>query len=394
MSSLLAGDRIGSLLRELIAIPSENPPGDTTAIANFIASWYADVPGSQVRTLAPPKKPSAPSIIATIGDGSAPMVMLHAHIDTVPVGPSEMLSWESDPFIGEVRDEKIYGKGAVDDKGILAAMMCATRDLAPLLQGRGTMVLVAAAEEEVGGQLGTRWLADQGHLPNCDFVVVGEQTGNAPATAHKGVMRATVTVRGRSTHATNPDRGVSAIYAMAKVLSALEVYHRELALRVHPLVGNPTCNVGTIVGGSTTNSVPDTCTITIDRRMVPREDFAAVQAEVRAVVAAVDVADASAEVGDFLISSWFDASIETGLAPTFVRAIEEITQAPSFKVGYLPGSDAKHLMGIARNGMLVFGPGSYETAHAANEYVSVKDLQVATEILKRFLSLAMLEERA
>ena len=118
MSSLLAGDRIGSLLRELIAIPSENPPGDTTAIANFIASWYADVPGSQVRTLAPPKKPSAPSIIATIGDGSAPMVMLHAHIDTVPVGPSEMLSWESDPFIGEVRDEKIYGKGAVDDKGI------------------------------------------------------------------------------------------------------------------------------------------------------------------------------------------------------------------------------------------------------------------------------------
>ena len=80
----------------------------------------------------------------------------------------------------------------------------------------GTLILVAAAEEEVGGQLGTKWMADNGHLPACDFIVVGEQTSNKVAIAHKGVMRATITTTGKSVHATNPDRGINAITAMAK----------------------------------------------------------------------------------------------------------------------------------------------------------------------------------
>ena len=92
----------------------------------------------------------------------------------------------------------------------------------------GTLVLVAAAEEEVGGQLGTKWLADAGHLPACDFIVVGEQTSNKVAIAHKGVMRATVRTSGVSVHATNPDRGVNAIVAMSKVVNALADYHQDV----------------------------------------------------------------------------------------------------------------------------------------------------------------------
>lgn len=384
-----AASEVVTLLSDLIAIPSENPPGDTTAIAAYIEQWFLGVEGAEVRAVAPPQKPEAPSVIATIGSGEHPVVMLHAHIDTVPVGESEAVAWSSDPFRAVVRDGKLFGKGAVDDKGILAAMMCATRDAARMTGRRGTVVLVAAAEEEVGGQLGTRWLAENGHLPESDYVIVGEQTDNAAATAHKGVMRATVTVRGRSSHATNPDRGVSAINGMARVLLALEAYHRELSERPHPLVGAPTCNVGTIVGGSTTNSVPDHCMITIDRRMVPREDFEAVRDELRAVVAAVDVAPATAEVGDFLTSSWFESDLETGLGPTFSKAIEASSGGPVRAVGYLPGSDAKHLFGVAQHGMVVFGPGSYEMAHAADEYVGIADLEASRWILTRFLELSL-----
>src|SRR5690606_13896029 len=139
-------------------------------------------------------------------------------------------------------------------------------------QLKGTLVLVAAAEEEVGGKLGTRWLAENGHLPQSDYSIVGEQTFNRVATAHKGVVRATVKAVGRSVHATNPDRGVNAITAMARAVLALEQYHRDLAQRTHPMVGVPTCNVGVIQGGSTANAVPDFCAAYLDRRMIPGED--------------------------------------------------------------------------------------------------------------------------
>ncbi len=110
------------LLKTLIEIPSPNPPGDARAIAQFVADWLGLV-GANVQVLAPLEKPEAQSIVARIGSG-APVLMLHAHIDTVPVADLERDRWSSDPFRAIERDGKIYGKGSVDDKAPLAAMMC------------------------------------------------------------------------------------------------------------------------------------------------------------------------------------------------------------------------------------------------------------------------------
>jgi succinyl-diaminopimelate desuccinylase len=203
------------------------------------------------------------------------------------------------------------------------------------------------------------------------------------------VMRATIQTTGRSVHATNPDRGVNAITAMAKIVLALEQYHHELAARAHPLVGAPTCNVGVIEGGSTANAVPDRCTIRIDRRMVPREDPAAVQDELRAVVAAASTPEAPASVGDFLYSHWFESGIASPLAQTFLACAGAVLPGGAAAVGYAPGSDAKHLMTLRRGEMIIFGPGSYEVAHAADEYVTVDDLAATTEILRRFVTAAL-----
>ncbi len=259
------------LLQELVRIPSPNPPGDTRAIAAFVAERMREV-GCEVRVVAPDAKPEAASTIATLGQGD-PVIMLHAHIDTVPIAENEAQKWTVDPYAATIRDGKLYGKGSVDDKAPLAAMMQAVRHAAAHHDRlQGTLVLVAAAEEETGGRLGTRWLADAGHLPMCDFIIVGEQTYNRVATAHKGVMRATVRTTGRAAHATNPARGINAITAMARAVLALDAYHNELAARVHPMVGVPTCNVGVIQGGSTANAVPDSCVVLLDRRMIPGED--------------------------------------------------------------------------------------------------------------------------
>jgi acetylornithine deacetylase/succinyl-diaminopimelate desuccinylase family protein len=369
-------------LAELINIPSPNPPGDCRAIAAYVRDYLAPT-GADIKVIHPEQKPDADSVIATLGDGSAPVIMLHAHIDTVPVASDEAAKWTSDPFSASVRDGKMYGKGSIDDKAPLAAMMRVFVDSAerPI---NGTLVLVAAAEEEVGGQLGTRWLADNGHLPACDFIVVGEQTDNHLALAHKGVMRATVTTTGRSVHATNPARGINAITAMAKVVLALADYHDTLQTRQHPLVGTPTCNVGVIQGGSTANAVPDFCELKLDRRMIPREDPATVQQEMRDVIASLDVQPAEVTIDDFLFSSWFDASLSSDLAKHLQAALHDAGVDPE-PIGYLPGSDAKHLMTLARGDMVIFGPGSYEVAHAFDEYTDLADLQGCETILRRWL---------
>lgn len=379
-----------ALLADLVRIPSPTPLGDTRRIAAFIGEALSDT-GAQIQRLAPPEKPEAQSVVATLGQGD-PVVMLHAHLDTVPVADEERQRWAQDPFEPTVRDGRLYGKGSVDDKAPLAAMMRAFKTLGA--QGvKGTLILVGAAEEEVGGQLGTKWLAEAGHLPEADFIVVGEQTHNRIALAHKGVLRASVTTRGRSVHATEPDRGVSAVTAMAKVVLALASYHEDLRERRHPLVGHPTCNVGVINGGSTANAVPDRCTVELDRRMIPREDPDTVRAELERILAALDLGEATAEVHSFLFSSWFDSGLDTSYGALFQSCVDEAFGASQACVGYLPGSDAKHLMGLKRGDMVVFGPGSYEVAHAFDEYVELSELAACEAILTNFLTQALGEAR-
>lgn len=374
------------LLRRLVQIPSPNPPGDTRAIANFVAEQMRAI-GCRVHQIAPAAKPEALNTIATLGAGE-PRIMLHAHIDTVPIAADEARNWQVDPYDAVVKDGALYGKGSVDDKAPLAAMMLVMRQMAGR-DLRGTLVLAAAAEEEVGGQLGSKWLADEGHLPACEFIIVGEQTANRVATAHKGVLRATVQARGKSVHATNPDRGINAIVAMGKIIGALADYHRELSARSHPMVGSPTCNIGVINGGSTANAVPDSCAIQLDRRMIPREDPAKVRAELQAVLDSVDIAPASASLGDFVFSNWFESQLETELGQLFLDCVRRELGAHPGPVGYLPGSDAKHLMDLALGDMIIFGPGSYEAAHAANEHVLLADYAATTAILGDFVSRAL-----
>jgi succinyl-diaminopimelate desuccinylase len=145
-------------------------PGDTRAIAAYVADRLRNA-GCAVTTLAPENKPEAASIIASIGTGE-PVIMLHAHTDTVPVAANEARQWSMDPYAAVIKDGRLYGKGSVDDKAPLSAMMSTLMQTARHPDRlRGTLVLVAAAEEETGGRLGTKWLADNGHLP-CDYIVV------------------------------------------------------------------------------------------------------------------------------------------------------------------------------------------------------------------------------
>jgi len=370
------------LLRELIRIPSPNPPGDTRAMADYCAALLERA-GFETMVVAPDGR--AWSTIGVAGTESGPSLLFHAHIDTVPLGQNA--SWRYDPFSGTIADGRIYGLGSIDDKAPLAAMLRAAVDCAAGGPLRGRLVVACAGDEEVGGQLGTRWLVDQGYVPACDFVIVGEQTHNRVAIAHKGVLRAAVHVRGRTAHATDPARGRNAINGMAQLILDLERYGSEvLAQRSHPLVGAPSINVGVINGGVSANVVADACTIKLDRRMVPGEDPGEVRAELEAIVAARGRADPEREyaLDSFLVSPWFESRGDDRYTQRLLELCAAETGAPAEPVGYLPGSDAKHLLGVARRGMVVFGPGSYEQAHAVDEYTEAGELEQTYRILARF----------
>lgn len=377
-----------SLLQQLVAIPSPNPPGDTRALAQFIATFLRENK-CQVEIFAPDDR--AASTIGILGSGDGPVILYHAHIDTVPEG--EKSKWSMNPFSGEIRDGKLFGRGAVDDKAALAAMMATVSWLAPQAAHlKGRLILVAAADEEMGGTLGTRWLVEHGHIPFADFVVVGEQTHNQVAIAHKGVVRATIKTIGKTAHATNPSLGVNAIVQMARVIGELETYNKTLQQRKHPLVGAPSVNIGTISGGVMANVVPEACVIQIDRRFVPGEKPEAVIEEIREVLSNLALADSNFryELSEIKVSNSFDTDGSDAFTQEFLSVVAHVLNQDRRVVGYLPGSDAKHLTGIARQGMIVFGPGTYQVAHAPDEHVSVQELGDAEDILVDFAQRTLL----
>ncbi len=372
-----------ALLQQLIRIPSPNPPGDCRAIAEFCTAFLRDA-GFTTTLVSPDSR--AWSVVGTLGSADMPSLLYHAHIDTVPLGQNAR--WSVDPFAGVVADGHVYGLGSIDDKAPLAAMLLAAATIGTQVERmQGRLVVVCAAEEEVGGRLGTRWLVEQGYVPPCDFVVVGEQTGNRVATAHKGVLRAAFHVAGRTAHATDPWRGRNAINGMAHLILDLERYQTEvLERRPHPLLGPASINVGVIEGGVSANVVADACTIRVDRRTVPGEEPQTVMAELQTIVARRQALDPerSYSVGDFLVSNWFQAEADGDLLLRFLSISAAATGTSASPVGYLPGSDAKHLVGVARQGIIVFGPGTYQVAHSTDEFVDIADLATTYHILRQF----------
>jgi succinyl-diaminopimelate desuccinylase len=384
-------DPLIQLLQSLIQIPSPNPPGNCRDVAQFCAN-FLDKAGFDTIMVAPDER--AWSVVGSLGNDDGPSLLYHAHIDTVPLGQNAQ--WSYDPFAGTVDNGRVYGLGSVDDKAPMAAMLHVAKSLtARREQMRGKLIVVCAADEEVGGRLGTKWLADQGYIPESDFIVVGEQTHNQVATAHKGVLRAAFHVAGRTSHATDPWRGRNAINGMAHLILDLERYQIEtLEPRVHPLLGPPSINVGLIEGGVGSNVVADACTIRVDRRMVPGEDPAEVRRELEAIVAARQGLDPSRtySVDSFLVSNWFQSSLDDPLGQTFLQISADETQTPVEPIGYLPGSDAKHMVDQARRGMIVFGPGTYQVAHSTDEYTDIQELHTTARILQRFADEVLFSE--
>jgi acetylornithine deacetylase len=361
-----------SLLQQLVRIPSVNPrdrdePAES-AIADYVTRWSADA-GLEVELQ--PVLPGRPNVLVRLpGRDRSRTLLLEAHLDTV-----EVEGMTVEPFGGEIRDGRLYGRGACDTKASLAAMLTAIAELKR--SGSSPIdVLLAATMDEEYGYRGVSAVIGRGE--RFAAAIVGEPTDLDLVTAHKGSARFRVTTRGRACHSSMPWAGDNAILRMADVLQFVRrEIEPEAAARTHPRVGPATFCVSLISGGIAVNTVPATCTITVDRRTLPGEEPRAVWEEYRRRLEAL--APGQITVHEPMLDFAMDTDPAEPIVQTLAAAVRG-TGRPAEIRGVNYGTDASKL---ARAGVpaVVFGPGSIAEAHSAGEYVELSQVESAAAIL-------------
>lgn len=388
-------------LSDLVSIPSVNPMGRPLDGPEFYEERVTDYLQSLFERLGlpwrrQPVEPRRENIIARL-DGSGPraadgpVILLEAHQDTVPVDGMTI-----DPWQPQVRDGRLYGRGACDIKGGMTAMLGAVARLAEERPaGLPTIVMACTVNEEYGysgaSELPKLWSEGAAaFVPRRPVAaIVAEPTDLHVVIAHKGAVRWRCRTHGRAAHSSQPAEGENAIYKMAKVLAALEDYAGRVGRQVppHPLCGEATLSVGTIQGGISVNTVPDVCSIEIDRRVLPGEEPMAVYQQV--------LDHLQSRLGElpgiehqppYLRGSALPDRDNGPLADRLAATARQILGRCE-KIGVSYGTNASR---IAPAGVptVVFGPGSIKQAHTADEWLSVAELRQASDVLYAFLKTA------
>ncbi len=361
------------ILQDLIRARSDTPPGDTRA-AIAVVERELQHAGIACRRYA--RDPVRESLIAEIGlPGAGPLLLLHAHIDTVPAG--DPARWTHPPFEGVLCEDRLYGRGAGDDKGSVAVQLAAFLALAHAEVVKNRRIgLAVVADEESGGKEGTRWLHDAGLL-KADALVIGEQTQNQISIAERVTCGIDLIVYGKSAHGATPWEGENAVLKTCRALTYLFNHlEPELHARKHPHLPPPSLNLGRIEGGVQWNIVPEKCVAKMDRRLIPGETREAALQEMRLIL---DRYAEEVEPLRYALHSEGDVApnIDTDPEDPFVhhaqRALADLTGAPRPLTGYVQTSDGRWFAG---DGIPIvhFGPGDPALAHAADEYVTVGQL--------------------
>ncbi|TNC06201.1 M20 family metallopeptidase [Methylobacterium terricola] len=363
-------------LADLVAIRTENPPGREVEAAAFVASRLREA-GLDVALDA--YKPGRVNVEARLVNGPGPVFAFNTHLDTVPAGEG----WSSDPFVLREADGRLYGRGACDCKGPLAAMLEAVRLLAAARSAwSGTLLAVFVADEEIASEGAKHYAAKR---PRIDFAVVGEPTSNTVYSAHKGSLRPVIRVHGIPAHSGTPHLGENAVLRAGQLLGLVaEEHEARVRRRMHPLVGEASLTVTRIQGGHADNVLPGACDLLLDRRTVPGEDEAAVKAEIAALLdrartrfgLRAEILDWKATTGGATETAADRPVVQASLAAARRHGIGD---AGPF--GFQGACDLVHFRAAGAEGVVI-GPGSLSVAHKADEYVPADELVTASLVYR------------
>ncbi len=363
-------------LTRLVRINSINPtlvpgaPGERE-IGEFIAESMRGA-GLSVEVFEP--EPGRTSVVGSVaGTGGGRSLMLNAHCDTVDVAGM------AEPFSGEIRDGKLYGRGSYDMKGSLAACMAAAKALADCgIQLRGDVVVAAVADEEYGS-LGTRDLIR--HL-KVDGAIVTEPTALEICLAHKGYLWIEVEVTGRAAHGSKFELGIDANMKMGQFLARLSLLERDLRSRnPHPLVGPPSLHAAILSGGTGLSTYAASSKVQIERRTVPGETAEQAVGEIQQIVEtlSVDDRDFHATVRPFFVRQPFEVSPEAPIVKALDRAVAKVRGTAAAHIGDTPWMDSALLQEAGVETVVCGAAGA--GAHADVEWVDVESVVKLAEIL-------------
>lgn len=365
------------LLQALVRIPSVNPDGDPgtphtgeEACARYISSflWH-----SGAETFLDEVSTGRPNVIGCYPtEGSSkPRILFAPHTDTVSVGGMTI-----DPFGGELRDGKIWGRGASDTKGSAAAMLWALYELRAEIPTLPVEVHFVGFMSEESAQLGSQHFAK--HHGRYDLALVGEPTSLKTVFRHKGCLWADVHTTGVAVHGATPELGVNAIVKMSRLVQALDTEFRDLLAEAggaDEWLGVSTINLGMIQGGTRSNIVADACKLRVDIRTTPGlakaggamqllSDFVARHDETAHVTAASEAFCLDTDPANPFIQKLMSAGADLSGAPWFCDAA---------------------FLAVAGTPAIAIGPGSIAQAHTKDEFIAVKDLEEGVAFFKKFL---------
>lgn len=355
------------LLQQLVRIPSVNPdnPAGTDRIgeadlADFLKGWLEELGATVVLEEI---KPGRPNLIARFAprDGR-PRILLGPHLDTVGVG-----SMTIDPFGAEIRDGRLWGRGASDTKGPMAAMLWGLKENAAALNDLPIAVDFVAFMGEESGQWGSKDFAKH-HGHDYAFAIVGEPTSLNIVYTTKGSLWATLRATGKAGHSSQPERGDNAAMKLARALDVLE---REMAAKLatytHPVLGRSTINVGVLRSGSRPNIIPDLAEAEIDIRITPalRDDGGAL------ALLAAEIARLGLPLE--IVKPHENQPMEIPASHPWIDRVREV-RAACLPVGAPWFSDAAHLSNAGLPSVCM-GPGSIEQAHTCDEFIDIAALE-------------------
>ena len=383
-------DAMTVLLAEVVKIPSDNPPGDCAPHAARTAELLEALGLIVERHPVPAETAHAHGMVSatnliirrTFGTGG-PTIALNAHGDVVPPGDG----WTTDPYGAEIRDGWLYGRGAAVSKSDISTYTFALLALDHAGTSlNGTVELHITYDEESGGEIGPALLLAEG-LSKPD-IALGAGFSYGVTQAHNGCLHLEVEVTGRSAHAAKPFTGIDALECATQILAALYAWRGNLAARASaiPGIGAPQLTIGLISGGINTNVVPDRISFRLDRRIVPEENPASVEAELRDVISLAAAAHpARVKIHRLLLATPLTPLPGSqALTALLCAHATRVMGEPVIAAGVPLYTDARH---YAAAGIPVIlygaGPRSIEeaNAHRADERVPLADLHRATEVV-------------
>ncbi len=383
-------------LQALVQVPTDTPPGNNAPHAvrtaellkgyGFEAQAH-EVPAQLVKDYG---MQSITNLIVHRRYGqSGPVIALNAHGDVVPPGEG----WTHGPYSGTVESGRLYGRAAAVSKSDFASYTYAVRALEACAAGllRGGVELLFTYDEEFGGELGPGWLLEKG-LTKPDYLIAAGFSYQV-VTAHNGCLQMEVTVHGKMAHAAIPHTGVDALQGAVRILNALYEQNQRYKAITSKVEGitHPYLNVGRIEGGTNTNVVPGKVVLKLDRRMIPEESPAEVEADVRRVIAeaATSMPGITVDIKRLLLAdSWKPDARNAPLVQTIQRHGGELFGEPIPTSGTPLYTDVR-LFGAHGIPAVIYGAGPRtvleSNAKRADEHLVLEDLRKATKVVARTL---------